>query len=276
MTYQKSFFIAAIAGVFLATGAQAANLKLCHIANAGFLAASGDTAFIVDAVMARDTYNGQFALPSNTTLYNMHHSKEAFKNVKLALVTHLHGDHFDAESSRQHIENSPSVEYVLAPDAYRLLVETGLSEKQKQRVHSVMPTAGEGPVKMTIGSMSLEVYVVDHGPNMPQNLGYKITIGDKTVFHTGDINASAEQLAEAGLNKTPVDVMLMPFWYILEQNDTVLKTWGIKTMVPMHYHAKAQPWMADLGGPEGLRTAAQKPWTNSLRIDKEMQCEIIE
>ncbi|MBL4836083.1 MAG: MBL fold metallo-hydrolase [Kordiimonadaceae bacterium] len=277
MTKFKPMVSAAIACLCLGNigSASAADLTLCHIANAGFFAEASGQAVVIDAVLKRDDYDGSFALPSAQTLQTLQNGTHTFSNVKLALVSHLHGDHFDAKATLHHLKSNPKVAYVMPSSAYDLLIAAGLPEAHKDRVHAIMPDEENSPKKLEINGISLTIFRIDHGPNMPQNLGYKVTLAGKTVFHTGDINASAEQLSAAGLSNTATDIMLMPFWYVLQQTETIKKAWDIKTMVPMHYHAKEQPWMARLGGPEGLRTATAALWPTALRIDKEMQCETI-
>ncbi len=251
-------------------------IKLCHVANAGFLAEVSNSAIVVDAVLQRDDYDGTFALPSETTLTSLQQGTGSFTNVKVALVTHIHGDHFDAAASLQHLRADKKVEYIVPPEALQLFKDAGLTEDNSKRIHAVLPDWEEGPKKIAANGIEIEVFRIDHGPQMPQNLGYKINLSGRTVFHTGDVNASAEQLENAGLNKNPVDLMLMPFWNILQQKETIETAWTIGTMVPMHYHAKAQPWMEQFGGPLGLRAATEVLWAGSARVDQEMQCNTFE
>lgn len=248
--------------------------EICHIANAGFYFENNGTGVLVDAVMERDDYDQTFALPSAPLLASMTTGSDKFGNVRLALATHKHGDHFDAAASLRHLR-ATEVRYIVPPEAFDLMKTAGMTDAEAERVHAFLPEWGKGPEKISGEGFEVEVYRVDHGPNMPQNLGYKVTLGDRTFFHTGDINATAERLADAGLNKLKIDYMMMPFWYALQAKPNVEAAWDIGTMIATHYHAKEQPWMAQSGGPEGLRSAAKSVWPNSLRIDKEMQCEPI-
>lgn len=247
--------------------------KICHIANAGFLFEKADRGVLVDAVMQRDDYEKTFALPSPETLSAMEAGTGAFSNVKLVLVTHKHGDHFDAAASLRHIRADADVEYVMPPEAFDLMKSAGMTTEEAKRVHAPLPDWTDGPALLEKDGIKLETYRVDHGPDMPQNLGYRVTIAGTSFFHTGDINASPERLKNAGLSSVPVDYMMMPFWYALQQKASAESAWTIGTMIATHYHAKEQPWMERMGGPEGLRTAAAAAWPNSIRIDKEMQCE---
>ena len=270
-----SVFTSILVGAAASFSTQAAPLNICHVANAGFLISAKDAAVVIDAVMEKDSYDGRFSLPSPSTLASLQKGTGQFEQVKVALVSHLHGDHFDPVASLQHMRRNKHVEYVMPPEAYQMLLSSGLTNTEQKRVHSVLPDWKSGPLTITVNDIPIEVFRIDHGPDMPQNLGYRVTLGSHTVFHTGDINASAERLGAAGLNKIPVDIMLMPFWNILERKDTIDKAWNIKTMIPMHYHAQAQPWMEQFGGPEGLRATTEAEWPNAVRIDQEMQCKTL-
>jgi len=265
--------ISGLIAVMLQATTANAEVKICHIANAGFFFEASGNGVLVDAVMQRDDYNQRFALPSASTLADMQTGTGAFSAVKLALVTHKHGDHFDAAASLKHLRIDKGVEYIMPPEAFNLMQAEGLTDTEAKRVHPILPDWRSGPVSHTVGDIRVEIYRIDHGPNMPQNLGYRVTLGETSFFHTGDINATDERLKNAGLNKTYVDYMLMPFWFALQQKPAVESAWNISTMIPMHYHAKEQSWMAQYGGPEGLRRSAASIWPNSIRIDKEMQCK---
>ena len=272
----SSTMLAAAVLVSATSAATASDARLCHVANAGFMMEAGGQAVLVDAVMQRDDYNGSFAIPSAATLSALHYSKDAFKNVKLALVTHRHGDHYDAAATLKHIESDPLVEYIMPPEAYDLLKNAGLKEEDQKRVHSILPEWESAPTKVKAGGIDVEVYRIDHGKGAPQNIGYRVHLGGKTFFHTGDINASLPRLKAAGLEKTPVDVLMIPFWYILQARDNIEASWDVGTIVPTHYQLNEQGWMDQFGGLEGLRTASMKDWPKSLRIDQELQCSDVE
>jgi len=268
----SSTMLAATVLLSAASTASASDARLCHIANAGFMMEAGEQAVLVDAVMQRDDYDGSFAIPSATTLDSLHSGSDIFKNVKLALVTHRHGDHYDAAATLKHIEGDPLVEYIMPPEAYDLLKAAGLKDEDQKRVHAILPDWESTPTKVKAGGIEVEVFRIDHGKGAPQNIGYRVHLGGKTFFHTGDINASLPRLKAAGLDKTPVDVLMIPFWYVLQARANIEASWEVGTIVPTHYQLKEQGWMERFGGLEGLRTASMKDWPKSLRIDQELQC----
>ncbi len=249
------------------------DLKLCHTANAGFLAEVGNKAVLIDSVMERDVYDGTFALPEADTLNKMLDSAEDFKNVKIVLATHVHGDHFDAHAMVKHMKKNPDTLYIVTQKSFKLIVDAGAGDNITQVVTADFN--GRGSVTIEDDGITVEVYEVDHGPKAPQNFGYKITMGDKSVFHTGDINASIESLNAAGLDKTSVDALLIPFWYVFQKPENITAAWNANTVVPTHFMAKPQKWMEQYGGPEGVKKKAKDALPNTLLISNEMQCETL-
>ena len=264
----KHVLSAAIGILALSVPTKADPIKLCHIANAGFMAEGKDTAVLFDAVRITDEYNGAFRLPSLGLMQQLTAGTGAFSKVKIALVSHLHNDHFDAAATLVHLRADSDVEYIMPPEAYALLEQAGLTDAETARVHSVLPPWQGGPVTLKVAGVHIEAYRIDHGPNRPQNIGYRVTIDGKSFFHTGDINATSESLRKAGLDATPVDVMLLAYWYGMKdaaQNKAIFNAWEIGTVVPMHF-----------GGGGNARERVIKSllaqWPGSVRLTTEMAC----
>jgi len=255
--------------LWLSAPLQADGVKLCHIANAGFLAEGKTAAVVFDAARSTDAYEGRYIMPSSALMADLSAGTGAFSKVKVALVSHRHNDHFDAAATLAHLRGDADVEYIMPPEAYDELKEAGLTAAEEERVHSVLPPWEKGPLTLNIAGVKVEAYRVDHGVNRPQNIGYRVTIDGMSIFHTGDINASEESLRKAGLNSTPVDVMLLAYWYGMNnsaQNKAILGVWDIGTVVPMHYGSFSQR--------EKLIERIQASWPGSLRLTGEMDCHI--
>jgi len=264
----KHVLSAAIGILALSAPANADPVKLCHIANAGFMAEGKEAAVLFDAVRMTDEYNGAFRLPSQGLMKDLMARSGAFAKVKVALVSHNHNDHFDAAATLAHLRADSAVEYIMPPEAFDLLKQAGLTDAEAARVHSVLPPWQGGPVALEIAGVHIEAYRIDHGPNRPQNIGYRVTLNGKSFFHTGDINATSESLRKAGLDATPVDVMLLAYWYGMKdaaQNKAIFDAWEIETVVPMHF-----------GGGGNARERVIKSllaqWPGSVRLTTEMAC----
>ena len=185
---------------------------------------------------------------------------------KLAVATHIHADHFDAAASVQHMESKSDVRYILTPQSFEALKPAGAGAEIS---HAVTPShENDGPVTIKQDGLTTEIYKVDHGKGAPTNFGYKITFpSGRSVFHTGDINASLESLKKHGLDKTPVDVLLIPFWYLLQNSANVPEAWNAQTVVPTHFMAKEQEWMAQYGGMEGVKKLALNAFPEKKHAD---------
>ncbi len=272
----KHLKTALCAAAFLAsTPVAAEGVKLCHIANAGFLLEGSDTAVLFDAARVRDEYDGEYGLPSAALMQELTPGTGAFAKVKLALVSHMHNDHFDPTATLNHLRADADVTYLMPPEAFEMLKEAGLTTAEEARAKAVLPPWDGGPLEYDIGGAKVRAYRVDHGPGRPQNIGFHVTVGGVSFFHTGDISASAESLRKAGLDHTPVDVMLMPFWYGLGddgQMQAVKGAWDVGTMVPMHLPPGSRDWMNQFGGRDGFLGMLYGQWPGSVRLTNELAC----
>jgi L-ascorbate metabolism protein UlaG (beta-lactamase superfamily) len=273
--FTKGLIAAAALSFGFLTPVHAEGVKLCHIANAGFLAEGKDVAVLFDAARITDEYDGSYTLPTKGLMADLTAGTGAFSKVKLALVSHRHNDHFDAGATLAHLRGDSDVEYIMPPEALELLQTAGLTDAERKRVHALLPPWEGGPVTKTIAGVKVEAYRVDHGPNRPQNNGYRVIIDGKSFFHTGDISATEGSLRKAGLNRTPVDVMLLAYWYGLDspaQNKAIFGAWEIGTVVPMHYGAAETDWMKRNGGKDLVIRYVQGQWPGSVQLTGEMDC----
>lgn len=267
--------LAAIAALTMPT-AGAGAVELCHVANAGFLIKGKTASVMIDGLMEADQYQGRFALPSDQHLTAMMEKSGDYSNLALVVSTHRHGDHFDPIATIRHLRATTGVTYAYPADAVAALGANGLTSTERSRVISV-PDATQ--TDFTVGDIGVQTFDVDHGPNMPQNVGYRITVDGVSFFHTGDINASREQLESAGLNALPVDVLIMPFWFGHQdpvQMKTIGESWNAKMVIPTHFNPKPAPWMAQFGGLAGVQDSVKKSFDKAEIITEEGKCIAVE
>jgi len=250
--------------------------ELCHVANAGFLIKGSNASVLIDGLMEEDQYQGRFALPSDLNLKAMTEKTGDYENLSLVVSTHRHGDHFDPLATIKHLRATEDVSYAYPADAVAALEANGLTESEKNRVTAI-PDATQTNFK--VGEISVQTFDVDHGPNQPQNVGYRITVDGVSFFHTGDINASREQLSSAGLNDLPVDALIMPFWFGLRDPDqmkTVTESWNAKMVIPTHFNPEPAPWMAQFGGLSGVQDEVTGAFNKAEIVTEEGKCIKIE
>ena len=257
-------------------GTAASAVELCHIANAGFLIKGQNASVLLDGLMEEDQYNGRFALPSEDMLDDMMNKEGLFRHLSLVLATHRHGDHFDPKATIRNIRLTEGVRYAVPADAVATLETNGITAAERNRLSVIK----DGPQSsFEHAGVLVQTFDVDHGPDMPQNVGYRVTVDDVSFFHTGDISASRSQLSGAGVNALPVDVLIMPFWFGFqnpEQRATIEASWAYKTVVPTHFNPRPAPWMQQFGGLKGVKKSLSEAFDSSIIITDEGKCVPIE
>lgn len=270
MSLNKNAFSVAVLTISASFSAQA--VELCHVANAGFLIKGENASVLVDGLMQEDVYEGRFALPSIGMYEEMLNKTGLFKDLKLVLSTHRHADHFDPKATVRHLRATNDVRYGLPTETLSTLEANGLQDSERARLFVIE----DGPQSsFSHGGIDVQTFDVDHGPNAPQNVGYRVTVDGVSFFHTGDINTSREQLAEAGVTNLNVDALIIPFWFGLReesQRAAISESWNVGTMVPTHFHATHQPWMEQFGGLEGLKKTIGETYEGSIISTVEGEC----
>lgn len=272
---RRTKYLALIAAFALPTTASGA-VELCHVANAGFLIKGKDASVLIDGLMEQDQYQGRFALPSSAHLNAMMGKTGDYENLSLVVSTHRHGDHFDPLATIKHMRATRNVKYAYPAEAVASLEANGLTSVEKERIISV---ADATQTDFKVGHVSVQTFDVDHGPNQPQNVGYRITVDGVSFFHTGDISASREQLADAGLNALEVDALIMPFWFGLqnpEQMQTIKESWNAKMVIPTHFSPEPAPWMEQFGGMSGVQNTVISSFDKAKIITEEGKCITVE
>ncbi len=272
----KGFKTMAVIAVVALAPTAAGAVELCHVANAGFLIKGNDASVLIDGLMEADQYRGRFALPSTNHLNAMTEKTGNYENLSLVISTHRHGDHFDPLATLKHLRATTGVTYAYPADAVASLEANGLSAHEKQRIITV-PDATQ--TDFNVDHVTVQTFDVDHGPNQPQNVGYRITVDGVSFFHTGDINASRQQLESAGVNALDVDALIMPFWFghqDPEQLATIKQSWNAKLVIPTHFNPKPQPWMAQFGGLAEIQENVKGAFERAEIITEEGKCITVE
>ncbi len=254
----------------------ASAVELCHVANAGWLIKGNNASVVIDGLMQEDQYEGRFALPSEKMLGDMIDKTGLFEDLTYVLSTHRHGDHFDPKATIRQIRNTSGVHYGVPADAIATLAANGLTEVELERVTAI----ADGPQStFDKDGVVVQTFDVDHGPNQPQNVGYRVTVDGVSFFHTGDINTSRAQLASAGINSLPVNALIMPFWYGFqnpEQRAAIDASWDYETVVLTHFNPEPQPWMQRFGGMDGVQASIKESFEKALVVTEEGKCASID
>jgi L-ascorbate metabolism protein UlaG (beta-lactamase superfamily) len=248
--------------------------RLCHIANAGFFIESAGNGILIDTVIDQGLEG--YVQPSKPLLAKIEKGLAPFDNIKLVLITHYHADHFDPASTLRHLRANKDTHYIMPPQAFEAVRRLNISPDEIKRVHTPLPDIDGNAQSLETANIKTAIYRISHGANRPiENLGYKITVSnDISVFHPGDMSTTKAQLNSVGLDRTPIDYLLLPFWTSLntENGAIVEAAWDAKHIIPMHFQEENRDWMKQYGGPIGVQKAARSTWDNSITLTGEMKC----
>ena len=201
------------------------------------LISDGSKAVLIDGLHRK--YGDDYLNPPPDILSSMETAKPPFDQVRVVLVSHVHGDHFSAESVGLHLKNNPKAVLVsdaqkmsdiarLFPDHATIRGQTAeLTPGWKQRL-----VYEKNGLKVTLLGMK-------HGSDRfwwIKNLGHIIEIGGKKLFHFGDADTAVENFASFNLSAEKIDIAFIPYWFLLNENGRKLvrETIAAKHNIAVH------------------------------------------
>jgi L-ascorbate metabolism protein UlaG (beta-lactamase superfamily) len=174
-------------------------LRVTYLANCGFLYETNNSKVLIDPFGTE--YGSFFYLPSDETKEKIIDGKIPFNNIDLLLITHIHGDHFNAKLTEGFLLNNKKAKVICPSQVYRQMKDSCKSFAQiKSQIISPALSMNESK-KMKIKGISVTAIRMQHGANRSleglsysdytdyektEDFGYIIHFSKKTVFHQGD------------------------------------------------------------------------------------------
>lgn len=190
-------------------------VEITYIANEGVFIKQGETKILIDA----HHYKGNpYYMPvANSRLEKMVNGLPPFDRVNLILATHIHADHFDAQSVGRHLFFNPKTTFVAAKQMTdSIKKEFDNFKKVEKQIKTVTPEWKQF-AEVTIDDIEIKVLGLRHGSKKfksIQNMGYIIKIGDVKLLHIGDADATVENFEAFKLPNEAIDIAFIPYWYL--------------------------------------------------------------
>jgi L-ascorbate metabolism protein UlaG (beta-lactamase superfamily) len=151
------------------------NVRVTYVGNAGFLVTVGQRKILIDPMPEE----------SKDALEN---ARPPFNDVDLILITHNHGDHFNAPLIQKLLKNAPGARLISTAQVTGQLTEFG------NRIVTLAATK-EKRAQTDVGGIHIEAIYLSHGTppagrEESVNFGYLVTAEAIRFFHTGDIDLS--------------------------------------------------------------------------------------
>ena len=196
-------------------------LEVFALANEGFLLKSGGQSVLIDGFVA-EPYSVYGALEPEL-LEKMMSRVEPFSSVDVALASHYHRDHFQAETALSFLFSQPDCQFVSSPQVLAAFLaaaaeqEAPLTEKQ---IVELYPEPGERK-RFIKDTLLIEFLNLSHGTGrfaQVQNQGHLIHINGVTALHVGDAAMVPAHFEPYQLSKRGIDVAFVPYWYFDDED----------------------------------------------------------
>jgi L-ascorbate metabolism protein UlaG (beta-lactamase superfamily) len=259
-------------------------VRVTFVGNAGFLIAVNGKKILIDAMFAG--FPGGYALPRDIQdmLVN---ARPPFDDVDVVLVTHNHGDHFDAPMVRQYLKGNPKARLISTAQVAGQLSEFGsrviplaaVKDKTAQVAGQlsefgsrVIPLAAvkDKPAQTSVDGIQIKALYLSHG-TVPAgveevvNFGYLATVDGIRLFHTGDIDPRLIDLSVPVSPDKPIDLAFFSHFFINDApySRLLIKEWiNGKYIIPIHYVYTT---------PELDRAKIKALYPDAILFEKEMQ-----
>lgn len=213
-------------------------LKLTYVGNEGVLISDGTKAVLIDGLHRK--YDDAYLNPPPEVLSAMENAGPPFDQVRVVLVSHVHGDHFSPESVGLHLKNNPKA--ILVSDAQKMSdIARQFPDHASIRGQTYEATA-EWKERIVFERDGIKVTLLGMKHGSPdrhwwvKNLGHIIEIGGKKLFHFGDADMGVDNFAAFDLAAEKIDVAFIPYWFLLGDNGRKLvrETIAAKHNIAVH------------------------------------------
>jgi L-ascorbate metabolism protein UlaG (beta-lactamase superfamily) len=231
-------------------GTSADGVLVRFLANEGVLLMAGQDKVLIDALYVR---YGDYAVPDERTARHLALAQPPFDSVDVVLVTHYHGDHFAPEPVARHLRFNQRAALLTSGQVIdSLRAGADLAGVDAERIVSRTMKPGTRQ-RDTINGIAVEVLGIPHGSRRHRHVehaGFIVEMGGRRVLHVGDTEITEETYAPFRLDTARVDVALIPYWSLLDDDSrrVIARYIKPKYIVAMH---------VDAGDEAGRRIARQ-------------------
>lgn len=188
-----------------------------YLANEGFLVEAAGRRVLIDGLFGAGI-DGYPVVPA-AIRSKVEQGSGKWGGVEVALATHFHGDHFDAEAVARFLTANPEAVFVSTPQAVGLLADAGFDpERHPGRARALLPAVGETEI-LHFGEIVIELLNLHHGRRQPpvENLGFVVRFGGLSLLHFGDTEAKMEDFEPYLKQLEGVDLAILPFWFLASE-----------------------------------------------------------
>ena len=183
-------------------------ITITYTGNMGILISSWNTSLLVDGL--HEYYGPDYLNTPAVEVNKIIQKQNPYTNLNLALFTHYHRDHYSAKLTRDFLRSSSRRNVAGSPQVIDSLSAVQVMNAWNRNGLLIQDTASE---------LSIYSFDVPHtGPqrhSKVQNIAYLVKLGKLGLLHIGDADIDISHFKK--LNIGMVDVMVVPVWFIMDQ-----------------------------------------------------------
>lgn len=204
---------------------QKKELKITYLGNCGFLYEGDKSKVLIDPFGTE--YGDFFDLTSNETKGNIVNRNIPFDNIDLLLITHIHGDHFNAKLTESFLLNNRKAKMICPSQVYMQMKDSCNSfGKIKAQIICPNLVINESKKIKITDDISVITIRMQHGTfrsleglnysdytdyEKTENFGYVIHFDKKNIFHQGDACLKINEKALKNMDCS-IDIAYLSFF----------------------------------------------------------------
>ncbi|MDX1941477.1 MAG: MBL fold metallo-hydrolase [Saprospiraceae bacterium] len=232
-------------GYYLYLSAQTVAIQ--YLGNEGVFIYNNKVKILIDPLYNEDF--DQYQLLSDEEQLKIRKAQDVYKDVDYLLITHHHRDHFDEAMILEHLKNNTKCTFIASTQAVELLKKhNNWQANLSDRIIALQPEMNKETKTLDLPGLKLSAMWIRHGYERNFgviNLTYLLDLNGKKVIHFGDTELVAEHLQAFRLWEKKIDVALMPFWFINNENNIkiVQQVIAPKQAVGIHITKDYDKWV---------------------------------
>jgi len=190
-------------------------VTITYLGNEGVMITDKEKSVLVDTLFRGANFGYAGVQPSE--LEKLETAQAPYDRIDLVLVTHVHPDHFNAESVVRHLEHNKTAVLVTSEQvAEKVRKAAGDSSALLPRIKVHTPAEG-GRETVEANGIKIDVLRLSHGSGRfagVDDLGFIIHVGGKRILHVGDAQVDAPSFKPLEAFAKGVDVACLPNWIV--------------------------------------------------------------
>lgn len=197
--------------------------EVTYLGNAGLMVSHGDQQIMFDPFF-HNHYNNYQLVPDDIRVA-IFSGKAPFDSIEMILISHAHGDHFDAKDVIEYLKAHPKTKLLAPTQAIDQLKGIDGFDDLQNQVRGVDLAYGDQPVELYFKGIKVEVVRIPHagwpGRADVSNLVYRVTLNEVvTVMHMGDADPDDAHFKPLSnyWQKLVTGNAFPPYWFLTSES----------------------------------------------------------